>query len=55
MLLLFLFFIFGYGYKIMYLMRYFLVEILLKFYNITNNTTEDIFVRRSPYTYTSIL
>lgn len=31
------------------------MDILLEFYNITNNSTQNIFVHRSLYTYASIL
>lgn len=45
----------GYGYKIIYLMTYFSVDILLTFYNITNSATGSIFIHRSFYTYANIL
>lgn len=39
----------------MYLMTCFSADILLKFYSITNNAMQNIFVQRSFYTYASIL
>lgn len=44
-----------YGYKIIYLMKYFSVDILLMFYSISNSATESIFVCRSFYTDANIL
>lgn len=45
----------GYGYKIIYLMTYFSVDILLTFYNITNSATGSLFVHRSFYMYANTL